>query len=155
MESDKKRTSIANISPDHGHVIRGGGSAGLGAPGHREGGYPNNCTPSMAQNDHLENAGIPPIWAQIAALIGTDNMLALWSFLDDHPTQLDDRRRLMVPRRSTLERYHRNRLLHQLSLQGLSVTEIQKVLKQHGYNITTSNIYRIAASPVTKGNAGQ
>lgn len=121
---------------------RVGGRPGSPPPRTGGGGYPDTCTnprsavrppdKNFAKNHNLtlkdlRDMGLPPHWLEVAEHIGVELWMGVWQILDrDNITQPGnfDPVRLRVPRFSRTLRYVRNRLIAELSQQGLDEAAI-------------------------------
>ena len=111
-----------------------GGRQGSQAPSLEGGEYQNSCgffeLPDLATTiADLKKMGLSPLWVAAAERIGIPAFLELWDLLD--ASLPPDDRRLRVPRLTTYQRFHRNRLIRSLEKEGYSASEIVDFLREN------------------------
>jgi len=92
--------------------------------------------------EELLDMGLPPLWRQIAAVVGPEAFLDIWQMLDGALAFGDDRR-VHVPQFSRFERYQRNLMIKSLADADHSPQEIRSHLYGQGYHLSLKSISRI------------
>lgn len=153
MDSHKETRSYPDGTELTSRVTSGVGARYEADPTpERGGGYQDVCTafelseknPRDPRMDELSRMGIAAKWRSLAARIGFDAFIVVWSHLSEQAENADDGHRVYVPKFDMFMRYQRNRFILSLHQQGFKPREIRRmVIEEIGEAVHVMHICRI------------
>jgi len=145
-------TRSSNSKYKHNDQIMAGVGARQGNinPHLEGGGYLDNCNVlKLLKNDFceisdLKKMGLNQRWVSLAERLGVEAFLMFWQEMSHQTMNLDDDRRIKVPKYTAFLRYQRDKVIRTLKAEGKSRTEIACYLKANlQTTISLSQITRV------------
>lgn len=118
-----------------GRDVQGvGGRHSTGSPAPGGGGYLDDCkkidfSDSDPRLDELREIGISRVWLNVAHQIGFDAFMEMWKILA--PERDANNVKIGIPAISRYDAFQRNRLIEELTTQGMTAKEIRAYLKKN------------------------